>query len=180
MLKSEPTTFGEKLIWQLPKPAFLCSDKFSAGSVLKSYDWAVEMKHSGRCVMSGFQSKLERDVFDLLLAGNSPLIWVLARGIYDRALTKYREHIIAGRLLIVPPFADNIKKPHRRLAFERNQFIVDNAEEVVFAYIHAGGMLERLTIGESKLTKILDRERDDAEPNWQAYDMVLGRILEWL
>jgi hypothetical protein len=34
---------GEKLIWQLSKTAFFCAEKFSAGCVLKSYDWAAEM-----------------------------------------------------------------------------------------------------------------------------------------
>jgi len=140
----------------MPKTAFLCSEKFSAGCVLKSYDWAAEMKRSGRCVISGFQSKLECDIFDLLLGGASPLIWVLARGIYDRAPAKYREHIEAGRLLIVSPFADNIKKIHRGLAFERNQFVVDSADEVVFAHLHAGGMLERLVIREGVTVTLLD------------------------
>jgi hypothetical protein len=161
MLKSEPAMLGEKSIWQLPKTAFLCSDRFSAGSVLKSYDWAAEMKRARRCVISGFQSKLERDVFDILLVGDSSLIWVLARGIYDRAPVKYREHITGGRLLIASPFADNIKKPHRGLAFERNQFIVDNADEVVFAHIHAGGMLERLVVREGVPVTVLDKMGDD-------------------
>jgi hypothetical protein len=151
---------GKKSIWQLPKTAFFCSEKFSASCVLKSYDWAAEMKRSGRCVISGFQSKLERDVFDLLLGRNSPLIWVLARGIYKRAPAKFREHIEAGRLLIVSPFADNIKKIHRRLAFERNQFVVDNADEVVLAYLHAGGMLERLVFREEVTVTRLDLPKD--------------------
>jgi len=151
---------GEKSIWELPKTAFFCSDKFSAGSVLKSYDWAGEMKRSNRCVMSGFQSKMERDVFDLLLNGESPLIWVLARGMLDRAPVKLREHITSGRLLIVSPFDSAIKRPHRGLAFERNQFIVDNANEVVFAHIYSGGMLERLTIRERAAVRVLDVEKE--------------------
>ena len=149
---------GDKSIWELPKTAFLCSDKFSAGSVLKSYDWVGEMKRANKCVMSGFQSKLESDVFELLLKGNSPLIWVLARGMLDRAPVKLREHIKSGRLLIVSPFDKTIKRPHRGLAFERNQFIVDNADDVVFAHIHVGGMLERLVIGDGKATRVLDGE----------------------
>ena len=150
------TILGEKSIWELPKTAFLCSDKFSAGSVLKSYDWAGEMKCANRCVMSGFQSKLESDVFEFLLKGNSPLIWVLARGMFDRAPVKLREHIESGRLLIVSIFENAIKRPHRGLAFERNQFIVDNADEVIFAHIYSGGMLERLTISDGKKVQILD------------------------
>ena len=155
---TELAMLGEKSIWELSKTAFLCSDKFSAGSVLKSYDWAIEMKSSDRCVMSGFHSKLESDVFELLLNGNSPLIWILARGMFDRAPVKLREHIKAGRLLIVLPFDNVIKRPHRKLAFERNQFIVDNADAVVYAHIHSGGMLERLMLRENTAVRVLDSE----------------------
>jgi hypothetical protein len=156
MLKAKPAMLGENSIWQLPKTAFLCSDKFSAGCVLKSYDWASEMKRSGRCVISGFQSKLERDVLEILLGSDSPLVWVLARGIYDNAPAKFREHITKGRLLFVSPFNEYIKRPNRALAFERNQFIVDNADEVVFAHIHIGGMLERLTVSAGSKVTVLD------------------------
>ena len=149
---------GEKSIWELPKTAFLSSDKFSAGSVLKSYDWAGDMKRQDRCVMSGFHSKLERDVLELLLNGSSPIVWVLARGILDRASVELREHVASGRLLIVSPFDIAIKRPNRTLAFERNQFVVDNADEIVFAHIHAGGMLERVAVSESKAVRVLDSE----------------------
>ena len=160
---NEFTMLGKKSIWKLPKTAFFCSDKFSTGSVLKSYDWASEMKRSNRCVISGFQSKMERDVFDLLLNGESPLIWVLARGMFDRAPIKLREHIASGRLLIVSLFDNAIKRPHRGLAFERNQFIVNNADEFVFAHIYSGGMLERLTIREGTVVRVLDGEKDKSE-----------------
>ena len=146
---------GEKSIWELPKTAFLCSDMFSAGSVLKSYDWAGEMKRANQCVMSGFQSKMERDVFEILLKGSSPLIWVISRGMFDRTPVKMQVHISSGRLLIVSPFDQAIKRPNRKLAFERNQFVVDNADELVFAHIHKGGMLERLMVGK-KMVSILD------------------------
>ena len=156
-MMSDFATLGEKSIWENPKTAFLCSDKFSAGSVLKSYDWAGEMKRTGHCVISGFQSKLERDVFELLLKGTSPVIWVLARGIFEKAPAKYQKHITAGRLLIVSPFGSIIKRPNRSLARKRNQFILDNADNVVFAHIYAGGMLEQLKIREGVMVRVLDR-----------------------
>lgn len=158
-MKSNFSILGDHSIWELPKTAFFCSDKFSAGSVLKSYDWAEDMKRAGRCVISGFQSKLERDVFELLLNGTLPLIWVLARGMIDRAPVKLRAHIEAGRLLIVSQFDSVIKRPNRELALKRNQFIADNAEEIVFAHIHAGGMLSRLKVHEGMTVRVLDSER---------------------
>ena len=160
---NELTMLGEKSIWELPKTAFLSSSKFSAVSVLKSYDFASEMKIAGRCVMSGFQSKLERDVFDFLLDGDSPLIMVLARGMFDPAPVKLRKHIASGRLLIVSTFDKRVKRPHRGLASKRNQFIVDNADEVVFGHIYSGGMLEQLAIRENVVVRVLDREDDRSE-----------------
>jgi predicted Rossmann fold nucleotide-binding protein DprA/Smf involved in DNA uptake len=146
---------GDESLWQLPKIAFFCSDKFSAGSVLKSYDWATEMKRAGQCVISGFQSKIEKDVFEMLLKGGSPVIWVIARGIFDRTPAKLREYTEGGKLLIVSPFDKSIKRIHRGLAFERNQFIANNADTIVFAHIRTGGMLEQLVIGKGKAVRTL-------------------------
>ena len=157
---NELTMLGEKSIWELPKTAFFCSDKFSPGSVLMSYDFASEMKIAGRCVISGFQSKLERDVFDLLLDGDSPLILVHACGMPEHTPVKQREHIASGRLLLVSPFDKSIKRTHKGLAMQRNQFIVDNADEVVFAHIRPGGLLDRLTMREGLPVRVLDKENE--------------------
>ena len=150
---------GDESLWELPKTAFFCSDKFSAGSVLRSYDWASEMKRTGQCVISGFQSKIEKDVFEILmLKSESPVIWVLARGIFDRAPAKLREYIERGKLLIISPFDKSNKRIHRGLAFERNQFIADYADTIVFAHVRTGGMLEKLLVGEGKTVRVLDSE----------------------
>jgi hypothetical protein len=150
---------GDAGLFALPKTAFLCSDKFSAGSVLKSYDWAAEMKREGRCVISGFQSKLEKDVFEILLGGSQPLIIALARGLYAKPPAKLKPHVDSGRLLIMSIFDAAIGRSNRELAFKRNQFCVDEADEVVFAHIHTGGMLERLNTG-GQLVRILDTESE--------------------
>jgi len=136
-------TFGDKSLLSLPKTAFLSSDKFSAGSVLKSYDWAAEMRRQNRCVISGFQSKLERDVFGILLKGTQAIILVLARGIYAKAPVALKPHVETGRLLIVSPFETNVKRITRDLASERNQCVISLADEVVVAHVHRGGMLEK-------------------------------------
>ncbi len=47
-------TIGNTELLKLHKTAFLCSRKISAGIVLKCYDWAVELRESGKCVISGF------------------------------------------------------------------------------------------------------------------------------
>jgi hypothetical protein len=154
---TSPAMLGDAGLWQMPKAAFLCSDKFSAGSVLKSYDWATEMKRKGRCVISGFQSKIEKDVLDILLGGSQPIILALARGLYVKPPAILKPHVESGRLLIVSIFDAAIGRSNRELAFKRNQFCADAADEVVFAHIHKGGMLEKLNVI-GKPAKILDAD----------------------
>jgi len=57
--------FGNKEILKNYKIGFLCSRKVSANIILKTYDWAIKQRDNGICVVSGFHSKIEQDVFDI-------------------------------------------------------------------------------------------------------------------
>jgi hypothetical protein len=46
---------------KLPKTAFLCSRKIPAAVALKCYEWAVQQRDQGHCIISGFHS---RPVYD--------------------------------------------------------------------------------------------------------------------
>lgn len=70
---------GNTALLKLPKTAFLCSRKVPDSVVLKCYDLAIEQREKGNCVISGFQSQLEKDVLHYLLKGHQPIILVLAR-----------------------------------------------------------------------------------------------------
>jgi predicted Rossmann fold nucleotide-binding protein DprA/Smf involved in DNA uptake len=158
MMKNNLNFLGNQSLLDLPnKIAFLSSDRFSAGSVLASYDWAAKVKRQGQCVISGFHSKLECDVFDILLRGSQPIVWVLARCIYADPPAKYRRHINSGRLLIISQFGATYKRASKWLAEKRNRLVVDLAESVVVAHIYAGGMLEKILAGCAKPVRVLDR-----------------------
>jgi hypothetical protein len=70
-------TQGNKALLKLHKTAFFCSRRCPAGVVLKAYDWAIEQREKGRCVLSGFHSRIEKDVLYYLLKGKQPLIIAL-------------------------------------------------------------------------------------------------------
>ncbi|MCY7310140.1 MAG: hypothetical protein LH619_05120, partial [Chitinophagaceae bacterium] len=55
-------SLGNIELVKLHKTAFLCSRKVPASIVLKCYDWAIEQREKGNCIMSGFHSQLEKDV----------------------------------------------------------------------------------------------------------------------
>jgi len=128
---------------QLPKTAFLSSSHISPASVLKCYDWATSTRNNGKCVISGFHSKIEKDVFDFLIKGTQPIIMVLGRAMYKKLPPLYQTAIEQNRLLIVST-SPNLPRTSKESAFKRNQYIVDNANEMVFASLHPDSSLMEL------------------------------------
>lgn len=75
-----------------PKIAFLCSRQVPASVVSKCYDWAIEQREKGNCVISGFHSQIEKDVLHCLLKGKQPIILVLARGLKEKLEPEFEKH----------------------------------------------------------------------------------------
>lgn len=72
-------SLGNTELLKLYKTAFLCSREIPARVVLECYDWAIEQREKGNCVIIGFHSKIEKDVFHCLLAGTQPVMMALAQ-----------------------------------------------------------------------------------------------------
>lgn len=124
--------FGKREILDNYKVGFICSRKVPANIILKTYDWAIEQRDKGNCVISGFHSKIEKDVFELLLKGEQPIIWVLARGLRKRWDSEIMANIEKGRLLVVSPFNSEVKRITRETALERNKLVTEFADEMYF------------------------------------------------
>ena len=136
--------FGNEKIIENYKTAFLCSRRCPSEIVLKSLDWAKSKKDQGQCVISCIHSRIERDVFEILLKGKQPLILVLARGMKERWPRGIRKAVDQERLLVISPFAENIKYVTEKTAKKRNQIMIDLADEVMLAYAQKNGSLEKL------------------------------------
>ncbi len=50
---------GNREILDNYKIGFLCSRKVPVDIILKTYDWAIEQRDNGICVVSGFHSENE-------------------------------------------------------------------------------------------------------------------------
>ncbi len=72
---------GNLELLKLPKTAFLRSNKVPASIMLKCYDWAIQQREQGNCVISGFHSRIEKDVLHYLLKDKQPIIVALVRGL---------------------------------------------------------------------------------------------------
>ena len=137
-------SLGNRDLLGLHKTAFLCSQEVPASIVLKCFDWAISMRDTGKCVISGFHSKLEKDVLAYLLKGDQPVIIALARGMKTKIEPEIKKGLDIGRLLIITPFERNVTRVTADLAFIRNSLMANTAQEIVIGYAKSGGKVNRL------------------------------------
>lgn len=135
---------GNKDLLKQTKTAFLCSRAIPASAVLKCYDWAIEQREVGNCIISGFHSRLEKDVLHYLLKGNQPIIIALARGLKEKIEPELIKPLEQGRLLIISPFNKTVKRVTEQTAEIRNKMMIDLADNITVGYASEGGKLESL------------------------------------
>jgi hypothetical protein len=73
-----------------------------------------------------------------------PALIMLARGMKEKVEPELKTAIDAGRLLMVTPFKDNVKRVLAETAEKRNRFMIELADEVVIGFASKGGMLESM------------------------------------
>lgn len=102
-------------------------------SVLPTLDWATEVaQRNDVAIVSGFHSKMEREVLDFLLRGKCGIVCVLARSIYKKIPNKFREAYNSGRVLFIAPFKTSATMTSRHLCGKRNEYVASISDELVF------------------------------------------------
>ena len=134
-------TLGDTAIFNQHKTAFFCSRRCPASVVLPSYEWARRMLLDKQCVISGFHTGVEEDVWKLLLQARSPMIWVCARDMLRQLFPETRRAVDGGHLLIVSPFDEGERRMTKELASKRNRFVMAAADSIVVAHAAPGGRL---------------------------------------
>lgn len=105
--------------------------------VLRCYDWAAG-KHEG-CVMSGFSSKLERDVLHFLLRSKCLIILVLERQMYKVIPEELKDAIEQERLLIIS--TSIAVRQSKVTALARNKYICEIADSILFVGVTTNSSL---------------------------------------
>lgn len=133
---------GNKELLKLPKTAFLASSTIPPDMVLKCYDWAVRMAKDGQCVISGFSSHLEHEVFHFLAKGKQPIILVIARQMYKHLPPELQPLLDANRLLIIS--VSNATRQSKATAHARNKYICEIADQIFFVGVSENSSLYHL------------------------------------
>lgn len=114
---------------------------------MKCYDWAIAQREAGNCVISGFHSQIEKDVFHHLLKGKQPVILVLARGMKKQWDVQIEKAINDNRLLIITPFEKTVTRPSNETALISNKLMAELADEIVIGYAQPDGNISKMISG---------------------------------
>lgn len=127
-------TLGNTSLLDRKKIGYFASSKIATLSVLPTLDWATEVaQHEDVAIVSGFHSKMEREVLDFLLRGKCGIVCVLARSIYKKIPEKFREAYNSGRVLFIAPFKTSATRTSRHLCQQRNEYVATISDELVFS-----------------------------------------------
>jgi predicted Rossmann fold nucleotide-binding protein DprA/Smf involved in DNA uptake len=128
-----------------PKTALFCSTRCPGDAILRAYDQAAHWRDTGRCIISGFHSPVEKECLRILLRGKQPVIICPARSLEKMRLpADWQKPLAAGRLLILSRFTGRDQRVTSALAVRRNEFVAALADEVWFAHVATGGQMQRL------------------------------------
>jgi predicted Rossmann fold nucleotide-binding protein DprA/Smf involved in DNA uptake len=139
------TALGNIDLLALPITALFCSSRCPGKVILATYDQAAKWRDTGRCVISGFHSPVEKECLQILLRGTQPIIICPARSLPRRVSPEWRQPLAAGRLLVLSPFTARENRITADLATRRNEFVAALADEVFIVHATAGGHLDSLS-----------------------------------
>lgn len=144
-------TLGNTSLLERKKIGYFASSKIASLSVLPTLDWAAEV---ARCedvaIVSGFHSKMEREVLDFLLRGKCGIVCVLARTIYRKIPDIYLEAYDSGRVLFIVPFKTSSTMTSRHLCHRRNEYIASISDELVFSSLTLSSSLNDIALSNHK------------------------------
>lgn len=148
-------TLGNTSLLERKKIGYFASGTIASLSVLPTLDWATEIaKREDVAIVSGFHSKMEREVLDILLRGRCGIICVLARPIYKAIPDKYRNAFAQNRVLFISHNTSKSTMTSRPLCQRRNEYIASISDELVFSSLTPASSLYSL-VNSSKTIRSL-------------------------
>lgn len=142
-LPLETAHLGNLRLLDEPLTALFCSNRCPGDLILKTYDIARAMRDAGVPVISGFQTRMEKECLRLLLRGEQPVVVCPARGIDNMRIPRdWRPALDDGRLLVLSPFPATVRRPTAELAAQRNELVASLASRVFIAHTARGSKTE--------------------------------------
>lgn len=131
---------GNVAVLQQRLLGLICSIKCPGSIILKTFDTIRALRDAGVTMVGGFLSPMERDCLDILLRGKQPVILCPARRLTGLRLgNDARKAINENRLLVLSPFADDIRHTTAAQAVKRNNLVAALADALLVPYAAPDG-----------------------------------------
>ena len=144
-----PQYLGNKALLNKKLTVFFASRTVQTARVMACYDWATSLSAETDCVVSGFQSAIERDVLHFLLKKKIPIVVVLARAIYKHIPEELRDAYGNDNLLFIS--VSNAPRTSQVAAKARNQYAADIASTIVFGMLTKESSLYEIYLRQSEV-----------------------------
>lgn len=132
---SRIAVLGDLKILDQQSLALFCSVKCPGNLILQTYDLAQRLRQSGVTVIGGFHSPMEQECLTILLRGTQPVIVCPARSLSGmRIPAAYKQPLEQGRMLLLSPFADTVRRATVETAMFRNRFVAAVAGAIFVAH----------------------------------------------
>ena len=139
------TTLGDINLLQNKSLAIFSSSKCPGKIILQTYDMMKNIRAAGITVISGFHSPMERECLNILLNGKPRIIVCPARGIEGmRIKAELKTPLDEGRLLLLSPFNEVVKRITSEMALVRNRFIAALSDSIFIPYADPNSKTEHL------------------------------------
>lgn len=139
------TVQGNLELLNQPLVGVVSSRQCPARLIIAAQDWARSAREQGLTLAGGFHSPVEQEVLRVVLKGTGGVVLCPARGLGGMRLTAELDRALeAGRLLLVSPFGDGVRRADSRRAERRNRLVVGLAFRVLVIHAAVGGATERL------------------------------------
>ena len=136
---------GETALLAEPLLGLIASRECPGHVLLETLDRVPEWVKAGRVIVSGFHSPLEQQVLRSALRRKGRVVKVLARGMSEyRPTAEEREHLAAGRMLVITVCPPEVRRTTRDTALVRNRLVLALASEIVAPYVATGSLLSAL------------------------------------
>jgi hypothetical protein len=115
---------GDTAILRNRSLGLVCSIRCPGSIVIKTFDAIREWRDAEVTVIGGFHSPMECQCLGILLRGDQPVIFCVAKGLPGLRLgTDARRAISESRLLVISPFDQDIRRTLAVQAVQRNDLV---------------------------------------------------------
>ena len=134
---------GNHKLLEQPLTGLFCSSRCSGEVILQGYDAVCALRDAGVPVVGGFHTVIEQDCLEILLRGSQSVVVCPARGIGRLRIKRaWKQPLDQGRLLLISPFDDAQMRATKKLAEQRNRFVIEQAAALLVVHATPGGETE--------------------------------------